>query len=334
MLGQKRKHGSGPELRFSGDVPNKKQRSGNGSSFNEGHPQVLPPLPEILPHLAKAVFTHSSIATQKPDDSTMVNYERLEFLGDAHIELMATEVIFERYNSSSPGKMSALREVLCRNEVFLGFAQAYNLDKRLHHAIGLESKKDWKKISADVFEAYVAAIVLSAKDRHTGYNIARAWVTELWEPKLSSMGMDIMHHNVVSKEALAKSVLVPGVKLNYVQDRVPIIDRVHGKQTYFMAVYLDGWGYEHFKLASGSGESKNAASQNAAKQAMKHPSMTEIARKRTEYLEEREKQKAKELEAAELAKLENDVGLEKGGKVDKDAKPGKGVGGEDGEIVE
>ena len=67
---------------------------------------------------------------------------------------------------------------------------------------------------------------------------------------------------------------------------------------------------------------------------MKHPSMTEIGRKRTEYLAEREKQKAKELEAAELAKLENDVGLEKGGKVDKDAKPGKGVGGEDGEIVE
>lgn len=316
-MGRKRKKlADYSEPRSDGAPAHKKQRPANGSSFNGGHPQVLPKssvpaslpaLPEILPEYRKAVFTHASIAAQRPDDKTMVNYERLEFLGDSYLELMASELIFERYSSAAPGKMSALRELLTTNVTWAEYTQAYKLDKQLTHALHNEPfKENFRKIAADLFEAYVAAVVLSSKDKHKGYDKAKAWMTELWEPKLAEMGMAIMEHNIVSKEELCKMVLVPGVKLNYTEEKPPLVDKVHGKQTYFMAVYLQGWGYDNFKLGSGSGDSKMAASQSAAKQAIQNPKMADVKAKRLKFLEEREKAKeAKEAEAAKLAKQEN-----------------------------
>lgn len=290
MSSYKRKHDS----HQSHEKPSKKRRPENGPSFYGGSSQDLPPLPSITLQLETAVFTHASVAVQNPDNPEMVNYERLEFLGDAQLELMASQVIFERYNSTAPGKMSTIRELLVRNETVAAFSRAYGFDKRLKIATGGEQPRDMTKIQADVFEAYVGAIVLSDSHWHQGFDTAKAWVTQLWEPRLSGLGMQIASHDIKSKETLGKQVLLSGVKLNYIEEKPAVLDKRHGTQTYFMGVYLDGWGYDNQHLGSGVGESKKSASQQAAYTALKNPLLEDIKAKRKAFLEERERKAAEE----------------------------------------
>lgn len=273
-------------------------------SLGEGYSQdALPDAPPISSELESVVFTHASVATQHPDDPKMVNYERLEFLGDAQIELMATLVVFERYSSATPGKMSAAREKLCRNDTLAQYCRDYHFDKRLKTSFQPGEITDWHKIQGDVFEAYVAAIVLSATNQNEGFETARAWLTKLWEPKLQSLGLSVPQ-DVRSKEELAKKVLAKGIKLSYVEDRPPIMNKHEGTETYFMGCYITGWGYQNQHLGSGHGRSKNEAGQNAAAYALSNrPLLSDIITKRLEYLE----QKKAEEEAAAAANMADDA---------------------------
>ena len=287
MPSQKRKS----EHQGSFDKSVKKQRSENGTPSSGAHSQGMPPLPPILPHLEKAVFTHASLAVQHPDKPEHVNYERLEFLGDAYIELMASQVIFERYSSSAPGKMSAIREELVKNDVISKFARQYGFDTRLKIALGDQQPREWVKIHGDLFEAYICAIVLSDTNPHNGFETAKKWATDLWEPTLARLGM-MMVTDIKSKEDLGKAVLAPGVKLNYVTEKEPLSDQKKGIQTYFIGVYLSGLGYDNQYLASGMGQSKNTAGQVAARKALENPLLEVIKAKRAAFLEQREKEKA------------------------------------------
>lgn len=277
--------------------PYKKHRSENGTPFNGAHsqgPPPLPPLPPISPPLEKAVFTHASLAVQDPDKPEPVNYERLEFLGDAHLELMASQVIFERYSSSTPGKMSAVREDLVKNETIANFARQYGFDKRLNIGIGNVQPRDWVKIQGDVFEAYICAIVLSDQDPHNGFDAAKKWVTALWQPILAKLGMTMVR-NVKSKDALGRALLAPGIRIDYLDEKKPIHDKAKGLQSYFIGAYLTGLGYQKQHLGSGVGESKVAAGQEAAKQALENPLLDVLKTKRAAYLDQREKDKASNL---------------------------------------
>lgn len=272
--------------------PYKKPRLENAPPSHGGPSQGLPELPPIDPRFERPVFTHRSEGLQNPDDPTMVNYERLEFLGDAQLEHIASLVIFERYNSAAPGKMSTIRESLLRNQVLCDYARKYGFDKKLIIGQGVAtiSKETLVKIHGDIFEAYVAAVILSNKDYHEGFHIVRTWLTALWEPILAQYGMaGSVTSNVKSKEELARAVLVKGVRLNYIDEKPPIAFKSRGLTTYFIGVYLNGWGYDNQHLGSGQGTSKVEAGQEAAKAAMKHPLMDEIRAKRATYVIEKEK---------------------------------------------
>ncbi|KAK5092156.1 hypothetical protein LTR70_005761 [Exophiala xenobiotica] len=301
---RKSEHGS------SFDQPYKKHRPENGTLSTGAHSQGKPPLPPIATRLEKAVFTHASLAVQDPDKPEHVNYERLEFLGDAHLELMASQVIFERYSSSTPGKMSAIREELVKNDVICKFARHYGLDKRLNIGIGNMQPRDWVKIHGDLFEAYICAVVLSDPDPHNGFDTAKKWATALWEPILSRLGMTMVT-DVKSKEELGKALLAPAVKLNYVNERQPVADKAKGTQTYFIGVYLNGLGCDNQHLGSGTGQSKNAAGQEAARKALENPLLDILKAKRAAYLEQRGKERAAKVQEAEKADVKDggDVGI-------------------------
>ncbi|KAI9653187.1 MAG: hypothetical protein M1831_006145 [Alyxoria varia] len=155
-----------------------------------------PKLPDIdaasNPFLATAPFIHSS---QIPESRGLIAgspeeprcYEPLEFLGDAYLELMATEVLFYRYPNLPVGQRSAMREQMVRNDTLYRFSVWYGWNNtegssciRVDQNTQNKSKPEvWMKIIADVFEAKVAAIVLS--DKTNGYATAKRWLTELWE---------------------------------------------------------------------------------------------------------------------------------------------------------
>lgn len=143
----------------------------------------LPPLPPILdPTLETATFTHSGVA--KPG---AMSYERLEWLGDAYLELISSILISSTFTSHPPGKCAAIREMLVKNETLAQYAIGYGFEPKLNvpqeFLNGTDPKyhmKGWNKtkVLGDVFEAYVAAVIQS--DLQNGVQKAMVWLKSLW----------------------------------------------------------------------------------------------------------------------------------------------------------
>lgn len=154
---------------------------------------TLPPLPPIKPQYQKTAFCHKSLYTTSRELATSdLTYERLEFLGDAYIELFASRLIYESYSHLPAGRMSQVRELLVKNETLAELSRSYGFDEKI--AVGAEiaellrdshgrGNKGYNKIVGDVFEAYVAAVVLSDFEGK-GFERAEAWCRDLWEGKL------------------------------------------------------------------------------------------------------------------------------------------------------
>lgn len=243
----------------------------------------LPTLPEIpqTDPLHAAPFTHKSVTGSDRVISTSVDYERLEFLGDAYLESMATRLIFSRYPHMALGRQSQIRERLVKNETLCGFARAYSFQDRVattdneRRADAGPGNKGLNKILADAFEAYVAALILS--DPETGFARTEAWLTELWAPIL------LEHYGPESKDSLlaaynpnAKTELQNKLGVGIFDDEKVAIEYREDKamqqtkhgQVFTVGVYLTGWGHNAHCLGSGSGQNKAEAGARAAMAAM------------------------------------------------------------------
>ena len=270
-------HHNPPHKRVQRDDP----RALDSKSFqqpdrdNISSVQSLPPLPAISQQYEDVVFTHPSVNTQHG-----ANYDRLEFLGDAYIELIASQLIYAKFPDLGAGRMSQVREDLVKNETLANYVVLYGLDKRLRQGERLqrESKHAWLKIKGDLFEAYVAAIILS--NPTNGIDITKRWLSELWGPKLDAQSAKPQVSSK-SKEDLAKKISGKGVKINYVDEKDPEVHYGKGKETYYIAAYLNGWGWENRYLGSGEGLSRTAAGQAAAAAALSNePLINEIVAKK------------------------------------------------------
>lgn len=229
-------------------------------SDNLNNGSCLPTLPPILDDtLQKAVFTHPGLS-----NDNKATYDRLEILGDAYIELIATKLVWDKYQDIPSGRISQIRELLVKNETLSEYATRYGLDRRASVPHGyLDQPKRWTKTKGDIFEAYVAAVVLS--NPVEGFKLAESWLTQLWLPKLTELGTE--NSTLQAKEALAKKVMAKGIKLKYVDERPPATLK-GGMQTFFIGVYLTGWGWDRKHLGSGQGRNKAIAGDEAAKQAL------------------------------------------------------------------
>lgn len=222
----------------------------------------LPPLPPIAePHLQEAVFTHSSVYSTRKSHSHAIdafndqlNYERLEFVGDGFIELVATRLTYSRFPHFEPAQLAYLREQLVRNETLSKFSEKYGFADRLKHGAHVKDSKNWGKILADVFEAYVAAVVMS--DPETGFDTVENWLTELWAQQLLDYKEKPIE-NPRARDELNKLVMAKGIKLDFREERN--MTMVNGLQRYFIGVYLTGWGFEDEWLGSGEGQNKSEA---------------------------------------------------------------------------
>ncbi|KAF2631297.1 ribonuclease III [Macroventuria anomochaeta] len=267
----------------------------------------LPPLPPIdEPHIHDAVFTHRSYIIKNGEKGTYtdleLDYERLEFLGDAYIELIASHALYSRFPHVDVPQLCSWRERLVENSMLGKFSEAYGFTDRLrHHNQWDRNSKAWKKVVADVFEAYVAGIVLA--DPRSGYETADKWLTELWAPQLLSFKEKIIE-DPHAKNKLAALVVVNDIKLEYREERPMIYEKGSNLQKYFMGVYLTGWGYQDERLGSGEGQNKaNASSAAAADAIKKNSSVTQdAARQKAELVAKRREEKAQaEAEAAAKA---------------------------------
>ena len=246
-----------------------------------GHRDTLPELPKILNKtLEEVTFTHQGTLTAQTAHDVNMSYERLEFLGDACLELIATRAIFPRFPKLSAGQLSQTRQLLVKNETLADFSLAYGFHERAHlpqdigPSTGDNSKKAWTKTMGDIFEAYVAAVILSNPTE--GFQIVETWMGSLWTPILSN-NEESTSLNLNAKSQLAAKIMGKGVKIHYRDQTPPKMMKKEGKILFHIGAYLTGWGWENMHLGSGKGWNKNEAGSHAATQAMANPLTAQVA---------------------------------------------------------
>ncbi|MDR3330294.1 MAG: ribonuclease III [Mycoplasmataceae bacterium] len=103
-------------------------------------------------------FTHSSYAH---DTRQTIDYEKLEFLGDAVIELLVSEHLYKKYKDMDEGALSKARIVIVQSKTLVKAAKVLNLERMIKigdSLRGLNQISD--NILEDVFEAFIGAVYL------------------------------------------------------------------------------------------------------------------------------------------------------------------------------
>ncbi len=155
----------------------------------EDIPREHPPLPPIPdPSLERLALTHRGT-------NNSANYEVLEFLGDAFIYYLASEVISQTFPRLSPGRQSQKREGLLRNSNLALYTVHYGLDKRVSIPSdfvgdGRAGEKERQKVNGDLFESYVGALIRARPppgqdDSYDGVVVATRWLRSLWAMTLA-----------------------------------------------------------------------------------------------------------------------------------------------------
>ena len=95
----------------------------------------IPELPPIPADIAKVVFTHPEALHGPNLGKIDASYDRLEFLGDAYIELMASRLVLKRFPQMPAGRLSQQREMLVKNDTLAEYANKYGMSPPLTSSI-------------------------------------------------------------------------------------------------------------------------------------------------------------------------------------------------------
>ncbi len=122
--------------------------------------------------LLRKAFTHRSYVNEHKGEVTEHN-ERLEFLGDAVLELAVTKFLFEKYPLKTEGDLTAYRSAMVNTNTISAAATKLGMNECLYLSRG-EAKDTGKArqyILADTFEAVIGALYLDQ-----GYDVACAFI--------------------------------------------------------------------------------------------------------------------------------------------------------------
>ncbi|MBP3436576.1 MAG: ribonuclease III [Clostridia bacterium] len=112
--------------------------------------------------LLKTACTHTSYVNENKKEDGLQSYQRLEFLGDAVLQLIISEYLFARFPESDEGDLTKYRQHLVCEETLAKMAERLCLGQFVFLGKGEENNdgRHHPPILADVFEALLAAIYL------------------------------------------------------------------------------------------------------------------------------------------------------------------------------
>jgi ribonuclease III len=202
--------------------------------------------------LYEVALTHRSFAFE---NELGEHNERLEFLGDAVLQVVVTDLIFNRYPDLAEGELARLRASVVNTNALASIAAELGIGEIMHLGRGEESSGGRRKLSllANAFEAVVGALYLDK-----GIEQVTRHLTPLFEKPLESSIQARARYD--AKTALQEvAVRQTGALPSY---RVAASGPDHDKR--FVAhVYI-----EDRQFGSGSGKSKKEAEQKAATEAL------------------------------------------------------------------
>lgn len=206
--------------------------------------------------LLTQAFVHRSYLNENPDFHLTHN-ERLEFLGDAVLELVVTKYLFDKYPDKPEGELTNWRAALVNAKMLTQIAQDIGLNDFLLLSRG-EAKEGGKArqyILANTFEALTGSIYLDL-----GYDTADKFIKEKVIVCLEDIIKNKSYKDAKSQfqeEAQDKVGITPDYKV--VKEWGP-----DHKKKFTVGVFLN-----QEKIAEGEGSSKQEAEEEAAKQALK-----------------------------------------------------------------
>ena len=201
--------------------------------------------------LYNTAFSHSSYANEHKKKA---DYERLEFLGDAVVDLVMADYLYST-KSIREGEMTKIRaSYVCENALNeYSLALGLNNYIKVGHGEEKEGGKHKKAIMADIFEAMIGAIYVDL-----GYATARKVVLNIIIPYIEDPNVTFFSDY---KSALQEYVQTYQKSLIYttIKEEGPAHDKL-----FTVEVMIDGIVY-----GTGVGTSKKEAEQEAAKNAIK-----------------------------------------------------------------
>jgi ribonuclease-3 len=203
------------------------------------------------PALLKLALTHRSVSSEDPGRK---DNERLEFLGDAVLQLVVTDLLYEAYPQLAEGQMAKVRAAVVSRDALAEVARFLEVGTHIELAPSEEATGGRQKesILADAVEAVIGAIYLDG-----GLEPTRDAILELWADRV------------------AERAKQPGVK-DYKTRLQELAAREGSRPVYT----VDGTGPDHdrrfqavvtingAKYGSGEGRSKKEAEQAAAHEAI------------------------------------------------------------------
>lgn len=205
--------------------------------------------------LYSEALTHRSFLNENRNVKISHN-ERLEFLGDAVLELIISEFLFEKYPDRPEGDLTSFRAALVKTESLAQISRELELGMYLRMSKGEEvtGGRDKDFLLANTFEAVLGAIYLDL-----GYIQCKNLVYQVLIPKLEGVvenRSDIDFKTKFQELAQAKYKVTPIYKV--LSEQGPDHDK-----SFTMGVYI------HDKeFGKGQGSSKQRAEEEAAQQAL------------------------------------------------------------------
>jgi ribonuclease III len=200
-------------------------------------------------------FCHRSYLNENPD-SNMENNERLEFLGDAVMELIVTEYLFGKYPEKSEGELTNWRAALVNAKMLSETANELGFNDYLLLSKGetKETGKARQYILANTFEALIGAAYLDSGYRKCRDFIVKNLIVKL--PEIIEKGLFKDAKSSFQEEAQERVGITPTYKV--LKEWGPD----HSKN-FIVGVFLNS------ELAGeGQGSSKQEAEVEAAKAAL------------------------------------------------------------------
>ncbi len=207
-------------------------------------------------NLLKQAFIHRSYINENPS-AGLAHNERLEFLGDAVIELIVTDFLYKKYPTYAEGELTALRSALVNAIIISEVASTIGMNDYLLLSKG-ESRdmgKARQYILANTYEAYVGAVYMDS-----GYDIADKFIMETLLPHTDEIVQKKLWRDaksLIQEKAQEFVGVTPAYKV--LNESGPDHDKHFTVGIYFGTNLI----------ADGKGKSKQEAEQKAAEAALK-----------------------------------------------------------------
>ncbi|MSR73528.1 MAG: ribonuclease III [Candidatus Pacebacteria bacterium] len=206
--------------------------------------------------LIKEALTHRSYRNENPGWEVMHN-ERLEFLGDAVLELTVTEELYNRFPDEDEGKLTSIRAALVNYQLLAKAGNDINLEKSVLLSRGEARDAGGRArevITANAMEALIGALYLDG-----GLTAARTFVADFVMNNLHEILKTGSHRDpksTLQEITQASKKMTPSYRI--ISETGPEHNKVFKVSVYF----------ENEFIAEGEGYSKQEAEVDAAKKAL------------------------------------------------------------------